>query len=84
MVSEQFQATVLTLKDGETVSGRITGESATVVSVLVDPINGRSHDFPKANIQSRSPSSVSPMPEGLLDTFTADEILDLLAFLTRP
>lgn len=84
VVSEQFQATVLTLKNGETVAGRITGESATVVSVLVDPINGRSHDFPKANIQSRSPSSVSPMPEGLLDTFTADEILDLLAFLTRP
>ncbi len=84
VVSEQFQATVLTLKDGESVSGRITGESATAVSLLVDPINGRSHDFPKSNIQSRSPSAVSPMPEGLLDTFTADEILDLLAFLTHP
>ena len=29
-------------------------------------------------------SGSSPMPEGLLDSFTKQEILDLLAFLRRP
>src|ERR1700677_1829110 len=33
------------------------------------------------NVESMNLSSVSPMPNGLLDTFREDEILDLLAYL---
>ena len=34
-----------------------------------------------AAIKSRELSKISPMPVGLLNTFTQDEILDLFAFL---
>ena len=35
----------------------------------------------KAKIEVHELSNTSPMPEGLLDTFTQDDILDLLAFI---
>ena len=38
----------------------------------------------KANIIERSNSKVSLMPSGLLNLFTMDEILDLLAWLENP
>ena len=34
----------------------------------------------RADIETQRPSEVSPMPAGLLDTFTAGEIADLLTF----
>ncbi len=84
VISEQYQAHVLTRKNGETLSGRITGESAIVLAVLVDPINGVTLDVPKADLQSREASKVSPMPEGLLNPFTPEDIADLLAYLQAP
>jgi hypothetical protein len=35
----------------------------------------------REDIQSIEPSSVSPMPEGLLNTLRAEEIQDLIAYL---
>jgi hypothetical protein len=37
--------------------------------------------IPKSRIEEHRKSSVSIMPEGLLDTFTREEILDLVAFV---
>jgi hypothetical protein len=37
--------------------------------------------FTLAELESTTPSAVSLMPQGLLDTLTRDEILDLLAYL---
>jgi hypothetical protein len=38
-------------------------------------------ELQKSEIADRRPSKVSPMPEALLNSFTEDEILDLLAYL---
>jgi hypothetical protein len=35
----------------------------------------------KADVEEKAASKISPMPEGLLNTLTRDEILDLVAFL---
>ena len=35
----------------------------------------------KANIESREPSKVSPMPEHLVNGLKEEEILDLIAYL---
>jgi hypothetical protein len=32
-------------------------------------------------IEEQTPSKASMMPDGLLDTFTRDEVLDLIAYL---
>ena len=37
----------------------------------------------KARIANRAPSTVSLMPEGLLDALSHDEIANLLAFVSR-
>jgi hypothetical protein len=35
----------------------------------------------KADVERRVPSKLSPMPEGLVNVLTKDEVLDLLAYL---
>ena len=40
--------------------------------------------FSKSEIESHRPSPISPMPAGLADTLTREEILDLLAYLAQP
>jgi len=35
----------------------------------------------KSNIELRAPSKISPMPVGLMNTFSANDILDLLAYM---
>ena len=48
---------------------------------LLEP--DRTIDFLKADVEHREPTPLSPMPTGLLDTFSKDEILDLLAYLQQ-
>ena len=38
-------------------------------------------DIPQADVKSEVPSSVSPMPAGLLNPFTKTQIVELMAFL---
>lgn len=81
VISDQFQAHVLTLKNGDTVVGRITGETPDTLEVVVNPLTTKSVRLLKVDVQDRTPSPVSPMPEDLLNTFSQAEILDLLAYL---
>jgi putative heme-binding domain-containing protein len=81
VVSEQFQSMRFELKDGDDVSGLIVDETPEKYSVLINPLESVKMDIPKANITSRMPSKLSPMPEGLLNILTKEEILDLLAYI---
>ena len=81
VISDQFKATLLTLADGTTVSGRIVSEADGKVQVLVDPVAGATRLLAAAEIRSREASPVSMMPEGLMDHFTAAEIANLIAYL---
>jgi hypothetical protein len=38
----------------------------------------------REDVKAQRPSKLSPMPTGLLVTFTREEILDLIAFLQNP
>ena len=84
VISEQLQATLFTLRDGSTVAGRVTGESAGSVQVMVDPATGTARTLRLDEVKSREASPVSMMPEGLMDHFTAQEVADLVAYLERP
>ncbi len=81
VISEQYQAISLTLKNDDTVWGQQVGETAEAFELLVDPLAGKTSRILKVDVKDRSASPISPMPEGLLNTFTQDEILDLLAYL---
>ena len=81
VVSEQYQSTTFSLKDGQEFTGRVLSESASVVVVLVDAIADRKVTFEPSSIRSRQASKVSSMPEGLLAPWSREDLLDLLAYL---
>ncbi|MSR29398.1 MAG: c-type cytochrome [Phycisphaerales bacterium] len=84
-ISDQYADEVFTLRDGSVVIGRIVGETTDDLVVRINPVADERERVSKAEIASRVRSEVSPMPRGLLNAFTHDEIVDLLAYLeTRP
>lgn len=81
-ISDQYQAIIIEKKNGDIVSGRIgnlSGAGVNVVEDMFDP--GRMTTVRRADIESITHSSVSMMPEGLLNTLKKEEIQDLMAFL---
>jgi putative heme-binding domain-containing protein len=81
VLSEQYMDTAIETKDGRTVIGRITEETPEKVVIRPKPLETATVTIKKSEIESRQLSKVSPMPAGLLNTFTKEEILDLLAYL---
>jgi len=45
------------------------------------PLSSDRIEIKKSEISERRPSQISPMPDGLLDQLTQEEILDLLAYI---
>jgi len=81
VVSDQFQNYMIIKKDGDSETGRIIDETDSKIVLQPTPLSPDRLEIPKSEISERRPSKVSPMPEGLLNQFTKDEILDLLAYL---
>ena len=82
VVSDQFQNSIIVKKDGDDVSGRITDENKDRIIVLPNMLSPEvTVEVPVSEIAKREPSKVSPMPTGLLNNLTQDEILDLLAYM---
>ena len=82
VISDQYQATRFVLRDGREIIGRIVnlgGGRMTVNTNMLDPNEGVG--IRPAEVEEMAPSELSPMPTGLLNTLTLDEILDLLAYL---
>ncbi len=81
-ISDQYQATVFQLDDGRIVTGRIANlnkRGYMIQTNMLDP--GNFTTIETESIVGMRPSTVSMMPEGLLDTMTQDDVLDLVAFL---
>jgi putative heme-binding domain-containing protein len=81
VVDDKFRDVVLQLHSGRVVTGREIGGDDETVLIAADPFSPLVVEaIPRADIEAQRPSEVSPMPAGLLDTFTAGEIADLLSF----
>ncbi len=81
-ISDQYEAHQFMMFDGRVIVGRVvnlSGNSYRVQPDMAEPNNlvGVNVD----DIEAMKPSPVSPMPTGLLDYFSRDEILDLLAYM---
>jgi putative heme-binding domain-containing protein len=81
VISEQFQNQQVQTKAGEVVIGRVLEETADKLVVQPDPLKPDRVEVKKSDVARRAPSKISPMPEGLMNTFNKDEILDLLAYI---
>jgi putative heme-binding domain-containing protein len=84
VIPEQYKAEMFELKDGKVVSGFIVRESAASVFVRTADSPEKPVAVPKDQIANRAVSPVSVMPEGLIDSLSAKEIADLLAFTMAP
>lgn len=87
VVDEKYRSEQIVTTDGRVLVGRIvTGGDyrATELRLLTDPLRPAEFiEIDKSDIEMHQPSNQSPMPVGLLDSLTPDEIRDLLAYLDR-
>jgi len=83
VVSDQYAMVTLTILDGKggtaQVSGLVKEETSATVTILTDPLAGKTSHFYKNVIVKREKAAVSIMPPSLLYTLTAEEVADLLA-----
>ena len=81
-ISDQYAMIRIFKKDGDIVSGRIanlSGSGVSVVENMFDP--GNMTNVNRADIDSMELSEISMMPQGLLNSLSAGDIQDLVAFL---
>ena len=81
-INEQFSAIVVETEAGKTYSGvvvNLNGDNVILNTDLTDPNQRVTIDRKQIERMERSP--VSPMPTGLFNLLTQDEILDLVAYL---
>ena len=60
-------------------TGHFAQVSSGEIVVELDALRGATERIARSEIEASHPSLVSPMPQGLLDTLTLEEVLDLLA-----
>ena len=81
-IHQEFQTQQILLSDGRLLTGLVTEQNDTQLTLIPNLLKPeKSVVIPIAEIEHRQIAKVSSMPVGLLDTFTQQEILDLLAYL---
>jgi putative heme-binding domain-containing protein len=81
-INEQFAPVIVTLNNGDVVSGvvvNLNGDSVTLNTDLSDPNQRTNVD--RKEVKTMEVSKVSPMPPMLLSMLTKEEVLDLVAYV---
>jgi putative heme-binding domain-containing protein len=78
-IREGYQQVMIELKNGDSFSGAVKGESAD--SVTLQDSEARLQTLRKAEIAERRTSELSLMPEGLHAALTLGDFADLIAYL---
>jgi putative heme-binding domain-containing protein len=81
VLPEQFQNIILTLRDGDVLTGRVVRENEQRLVFMTDLIQRTTVEIRPQDVVSRRASRISPMPEGLVNSLKEDEIWDLVDFL---
>ena len=82
VVSEQFQNTTVVLKNGDDFTGRLVDETPEQLVLVPNQLQPETKiTVKKADVAKRSFSKISPMPQGLVDALSKDDVLDLIAFI---
>jgi putative membrane-bound dehydrogenase-like protein len=81
VVPYDYQVTLIQTKDGRLITGIIKQENEKVVTVQTQ---NEVIAVPKAEIDERTKSPISMMPEGLFAKLKDEEVRDLVAYLASP
>ncbi len=79
VISDQYTAVDVELKDGNFYTGMVMGENNRNLTLLT--ASGERVDLKKKDIAKRDPSAASVMPEGLLETMNFGDLVNLIQFL---
>ncbi|GAA5506597.1 PVC-type heme-binding CxxCH protein [Novipirellula caenicola] len=81
LIGRDYQATQVLTTDGRVITGLLKDETQTA---LVIQTANEKVILDKEEIEERTLSKTSMMPEGQLDPMSADEVRDLIAYLASP
>lgn len=82
VINEQFSAINVVTEDGKIYNGvvvNLNGDRLTINTDLTNP--NQRVNIDRKEIDELEVSTTSPMPEGLFNRMTKDEVLDLIAYL---
>ncbi|MCH2148220.1 MAG: c-type cytochrome [Phycisphaerales bacterium] len=82
-ITDQYAASRIQLRDGTTLSGRITEQDDQRVTIMIDPYGTEYQEVPMHDVESIEADAASTMPAGLVNGLTIEQLLDLLAYLER-
>ena len=84
VITKNFESYVIVTDEGKQITGRILSSDETSITVLANPL-GQKDPKPvrieRESIEFQKKATISLMPQKLLNTFTREEILDLLAYV---
>jgi len=82
VISDQYNSTVFSLKDGNSVVGRLISEEGDTYKISQNPYAPDViRSIPKSEVTGTKMSTVSLMPPGTINRLGPDEVKDLLAYL---
>lgn len=81
VVGAEYRAVILTMRDGRVLTGIVTARDARTLE-LTTPTDRLTIDL--GDVQDQASSTVSLMPDNLLQGLSDQEVRDLLAYLMHP
>jgi putative heme-binding domain-containing protein len=81
VVSNRYQNFQFELKNGDELLGMIIKEDGENLTVQTGPSEALIQSFKKSDLKMQQPQTSSPMPMGLLNQLSKEQIFDLLAYL---
>ncbi len=82
VISDQYNSTEFSLKNGQTVVGRLLSEEGGNYIISQNPYAPElTRKIPKSDVTDQQMSTISLMPPGLINRLNEDEVRDLLAYL---
>ena len=81
VIPKEYAATRLALADGRVVTGIVKEENAATLTVATA---NETLTLPAKDVDGRTPSELSMMPDDLLNALSADQVRDLFAYLKHP
>ena len=81
LIGKDYQATVVALKDGRTLTGIVRTEDKDAITLAT---TNETLTVPRTEVEERRASDLSMMPEGLWTSLSDHEVRSTIAYLAQP
>ena len=82
VIDDKYRNVAISTRQGELIVGRLVAEKDKSLLLAPNPYQPTfTREIQRSAIAARNDSTFSPMPVGLLNSFSREDVLDLLAVL---